>query len=282
MNITKFYTNKKIKQTRLAILSDIHYYSGYPIKQLNKFIEQTKEGNPDYIVIVGDTIDDSGESDFKTLREFLTKLSSIAPTLVVIGNHELKNRYRRHWRPMANQDYIDLLKSIDNITFLSDKSYKKDNLNFYGFNLSFNHYEILDEEYNSFCEEVSRLSPNLEDDNYNIILYHSPINIYKYLENNPKSNLNKANLILCGHMHNGLLHYTFTNLINKLFKTTRSFVSPHMKFFIKYAQGKNYERDGYTFQGLAKLSKATGFLHFFDRFYCKRVGFIDIIPKEKN
>lgn len=282
MHLTNFYTDKKISKTRIAILSDIHYYTGYPEKTLQFILEQTKEGNPDYIVIVGDTLDSSGESDLEPIRRFLTSLASISPTLVVLGNHELKNGYRKHWKAKANQDYIDILKSINNLTFLNDSSYQNNNLNFYGFNLTFNHYEVLDEKYDSFCDEVSKMNPNFNDSNYNIILFHSPINIYDYLDNNPNHNLNKADLILCGHMHNGLLHYSFSNIINKLFKTTRSFISPHMKPFIKYAQGKNYKRNGYTYQGLSKLSKSTGIFAIFDNLYCKRVGFIDIIPKEKN
>ena len=282
MHLTSFYTNKDIKKTRIAILSDLHYYSGYPNKTLNKIITQVKEGNPNYITIIGDTIDSSGESDLEPIRDFLNELASIAPVLVVIGNHELKNGYRNHWQAKFNPDYINILKSIDNLTFLDDESYVKDNINFYGFNLSFNHYETLNEDYESFCKEVSKMSPKFKDDNYNIILFHSPINIYDFLNNNQSHNLNKADLILCGHMHNGLLHYSFTNLINKLFKTTRSFASPQLKLFVKNAQGRNYERDGYTYQGLSKLSKTAGFLFFFDRFYSKKVGFIDIIPKEKN
>ena len=117
---------------------------------------------------------------------------------------------------------------------------------------------------------------------YNILLFHSPQNIYRFLKDNPNHELNKADLILCGHTHNGLLHYTFTNFINKVFKTTRSFINPQMQLFPKYTQGKNYERDGYTFEGLTKLSKSTRKLAIFDKLYPKNIGFIDIIPNEKN
>ncbi len=104
MHLTTFNTNKKIKKTRLALLSDLHYYSGYPTKYFNKIIEQTKEGKPDYILILGDTIDSAAETDLKPLKDFLEELAKIAPTQVIIGNHELKKGYLRHWKAYANQD----------------------------------------------------------------------------------------------------------------------------------------------------------------------------------
>ena len=282
MHLTTFNTNKKINKTRLALLSDLHYYSNYPQKYFNKLLNQVKEGHPDYILILGDTIDSAGESNLEPLRSFLTELSNIAPTEAIIGNHELKKGYLRHWKAFANQDYIDILNNTNNINFLNDKSFIHNNINFYGFNLTFHHYEVVDEDYESFCEEVSKLSPKFDNDTYNILLFHSPQNIYRFLKDNPNHELNKADLILCGHTHNGLLHYTFTNFINKVFKTTRSFINPQMQLFPKYTQGKNYERDGYTFEGLTKLSKSTRKLAIFDKLYPKNIGFIDIIPNEKN
>ena len=100
------------------------------------------------------------------------------------------------------------------------------NICFYGFDLSYNHYEKDKESYSSFCQEISKLKTSLDDNYYNITIIHSPVNIYRYIRNNPTSHLSKSDLIISGHTHNGILPYWFTNITNKLFKSNRSLISP--------------------------------------------------------
>lgn len=278
MHKETFYTKKNIKDTRLVIFSDIHYYDNYPKKIFNKIVKQTKEAKPDYITIVGDTLDSSDCHNFDLLKEFLIEISSIAPTIIILGNHDEKNGYRHHWSNLENKDLIDLYNSIENLHYLEDNNYTIDNLNFYGFNLPYEYY-ITNEPYDTFKKEVEKLKPNLKDENYNITLIHSPINIYDYLDKNPDSNLSKSDLILSGHMHNGVLPYWFSNLINKLFHTNRSLVSPNNKLFPKYAQGRVQKRDGYIYQGISKLSHSTRLFSLFDFIFSKDITIIDIKKK---
>lgn len=271
-----FYTKKNTKDLNIAIISDIHYYTGFNKKIFNSIIKQLQNNKPDYITIVGDILDTSTTYDLIPLGEFLKEISQISPVIAILGNHDEKTGYMRKWEYEPNEELIKLLNSIPNIHLLNDQSKTFDNITFTGLRFSFQYYEKKHETYESFCDEMKDKTFNLSEENYNITLIHSPINIYTYLSKNKNHQLTKSDLILSGHMHNGCLPYWFTNLINKVFKTTRSIISPTRKFFPKYAQGRIYERDGYVYEGISKFSKSTKIFHNLDIFYHKKVKFIII------
>ena len=270
-----FYTDKDIEDFRLAVFSDLHYYEKYSKKLLNKIIKQVRDANADYIVIVGDILDSSDCTQLDGLKDFLTTLAKITTTIVIVGNHDAKEGYRHHWSSNTNEELIELLNSIDNLYCLDDSNYINKGICFYGFNMSYEYYDK-NEPYELFEEEMKELKPKLSDKNYNITLVHSPINIYRYLKNNIGHELNKTDLILSGHMHNGCLPYWFSNMINKTFHTSRSFASPNKAYFPKYGQGRVYERDGYIYQGIKKFSHATQLFSLLDWMYVKKITVIDI------
>ena len=280
MHTEKFTTKKDIEKTKIAILSDIHYYVGYNQKTFDKLLKQIKNNNPDYITIVGDILDSTNVSDLTQLQNFLTNISQIAKTIVVIGNHDEKQGEMNKWSQGKNEQIINLLTSIDNIHLLRDETYTKNNITFYGIDLSYNYYEKDYETYDSFCNELKNKKCNIPENTYNITLIHTPINIYKYIKNNPNHKLSNSDLILSGHMHNGCLPYCISNIINKIFKSSRSIISPNKKLFPKYAQGRIYERDGYIYEGVTKLSHSTKVFNKLDFLYHKQVAFITI-EKEK-
>ncbi len=276
-----FYTDKKIKETKLAIISDIHFNDKYNRKIFTKIIKQIEQNNPNYITIVGDILDTSSTTNLDDLRDFLESLSKISTTLVVLGNHDEKAGSIHNWTFEKNEKLIKILNSIKNLHFLNDSTYKKDNITFYGFNLSYDYYEVQHESYESFENEIKTLNCNLNKEDYNITLFHSPINIYPFLNNNKDHTLNNSNLILSGHMHNGCMPFIVSYPINKLFKSSRGILSPTRKLFPKYAQGRIYERDGYVYQGIMKLSHSTKLFNKLDFIFQKKVQFITIKQKEK-
>lgn len=273
-----FYTKKEIKKTKIAILSDIHYY--YPNFNLNifkKIIKQIKNNNPDYTCICGDILDDSKYENLNMLKSFLEELASLSKVIVILGNHDQKSGNLEDWNYHKNKTLENMLKSINNLHYLDDDIYQENNVTFYGFNLSYHHYETEDESYETFKKEADKLKCPLKDENYNITLFHSPINIYQYIEKNPLSNLSKSDLILSGHTHNGCIPYFLTNIINKRFKTNSSLVAPNRSFFPKYSQGRVYKiKNGYIYEGVTKLSKSTKLFHYFNFLYPIHVKFIEI------
>lgn len=275
-----FYTNKDIAKVKIALLSDIHYYGSYQDRIFCKIIKQIKNNKPNYIVVAGDILDSSNTIELKRLVDFFKTLADLAPTIIVKGNHDDKTGYINNWFFQENELLIKELKSINNLHYLEDDIWQDNNITFYGFNLSYNYYECEDESYEAFCDEVSKLKCNIPKNTYNITVFHSPINIYNFIKDNPNHNLANSDLILSGHMHNGCIPFWITHPINKIFKTSRSLIAPNKTLFPKYAQGRVYKiRDGYIYEGVTKLSNSTKLFHKFDFLYSKNVEFITI---EKN
>jgi predicted MPP superfamily phosphohydrolase len=281
-----FQSTKLNNDITIALLSDIHYYKGYNPKILNKIILQIEKTKPNYICIPGDIVDRSGINniDCKTLFNWLEEIAKTAPVLISLGNHDIKDGGRRKWKYNCNPEYINGLKKLKNVYLLEENTKEFDNISFYGFNLSYDYYETDDEKYETFEKEVKDLNPNFNKKDYNVILFHSPINIYKFIKNNKNHPFNYCDLILSGHMHNGCLPYWFSHLINKLFKTSRSIISPLRTIFPKYSHGKIYNdiKDGFVYEGLNKLSKCTRKLHKFDFIYSKNIQLLTIKKSTKN
>lgn len=272
-----FYTSKNINEIKIALLSDIHFNNNFKEKTFNTILKQIIKGNPNFICISGDLIDTSDIQDLSRLKKFIENLSKIAKTFIVFGNHDEKKGQRKNWTHLKNNELFNIITSIPNVHLLNDSSITIDNITFYGFSLSYNHYEIDFESYESFCQEVSQLKGNLNDNTYNIIILHSPINIYNYIEKNPNHFFNKSDLILSGHMHNGCLPFIISHPFNKVFKCSSGLIGPNRILLPKYAQGRVYKHNGYIYEGLTKVSpSASKFLSHFDWLFQKKVEFITI------
>ena len=272
-----FKTNKNINKVKIGILSDIHFYDGYNIKILDKVEKQILEEQPNYVLIPGDILDRSNYP-YEGVLNFFKNIAKITKVIIILGNHDIyKKAGKRKIVYEMNEEFVNAIKNEKNLYFLEDSTYIENNICFYGFSLPIEHYYKRKEKYEDFVKEVNKLKTKLSKNNYNIILFHSPINIYKYIKNNPNSNLALGDLIISGHMHIGCLPYSITNPINKLFKTNRSIVSPEKELFPNYSQGRVYKiRDGIIYEGLSKLSYSTRALHKLDFIYHKKVKFIEI------
>ena len=272
-----FYTDKNINPIKIALISDLHYYNGYNLKIFTTIIKQIKKNKPTYITVIGDILDSSNTYNFDKLHDFFQQLASIAPVLIVQGNHENKAGYIKNWYYEENHKLIQCLTQINNVHYLDDSTWTDNNITFYGFNLSYNHYEEELESYDSFVKEINNLKCELPNQTYNITLFHSPTNIYTFLKNNPTHNLYKSDLILSGHMHNGCLPFIISYPLNKIFKSSRGLIGPNYVLFPKYAQGRVYEKkEGYIYEGITKLSKSTKYFHALDILFRKKVEFITI------
>ena len=271
-----FYTNKDIKDIKIALLSDIHYSPNYNLKIFEKLTTQIKNNIPNYICILGDILDNANYKILDPLTNWLKELSNIAPLIIIYGNHDTKKGYIHHWQEEQNSHLREILKEMNNVYFLEDTIYQDNNIIFYGYNPSFKHYEIDNEKYDSFINEMNKTHCPFTKETYNILLFHSPTNIYKYIQTT-NTNFNNTDIILSGHTHNGCIPFFITRFFNKTFKTTRSLINPNRQLFHKYCQGKVYEKpEGYIYQGITKFSRSTKIFKIFDLFYSKKVQFITI------
>ena len=222
-------------------------------------------------------MDEAKYTYLEPLVTFLTNISTVAPIICVLGNHDEKSGSLWNWKYEKSTNLIEALNKVPNLHLLEDNYYQDNNITFYGFNLSFDYYEKHDETYESFCKEVKELNVSFPNDTYNILLIHSPQNIYKYIKNNPDHEFNKVDLILSGHMHNGCFPFWISYILNKIFKTNRGIISPQKKPFPDLAQGiVKRNKDGYIYEGITKLALSTRKFHYFDFLFSKNIETLNI------
>lgn len=230
-------TTIKRSNLKLAFLSDIHYHKDFNFVLQHKIINNIKYYNPDYICITGDIVDKSdifdNDNASRNLLVFLENLANITKVFIVLGSHDLEDVKK----PKDTfKDYIvkwkELLKNEQNIYLLDNEQYEDKKVNIIGITLPFNYYHQRPiENVDIIIEELNKEKYKV-DNKYNILLIHSPRRILT-----PKAIYNidllkNIDLILSGHMHNGIM----PKFLQKL-PGTRGIISPHKTLFPKYARG---------------------------------------------
>ncbi|MBQ9071860.1 MAG: metallophosphoesterase [Bacilli bacterium] len=222
--VNKNYILKGSVNTNIVLISDIHYYNKKDIKHLNKVLERIKKIKPSYICISGDLTDISYIDDEKYLIDWLKKLSKICKVIISIGNHELYIRKEVNIYGI-NYTLFDKIEAIKNVYVLDNKSVILDGINFIGITLPIDYYynakkSIDDDKYFKSIEGNKKY--------YNILLCHSPINI----NNSELLKEKNIDLVLCGHMHGGMVPRIFRKFIKNI-----GFISPEKTLFPKIAYG---------------------------------------------
>lgn len=253
-----YYDINNVNNKTIAVFSDFHYVEKYNEDLIIDIISNLKQHKPDYICIAGDIVDDSRVLENEILKNrlsaFFRFLGTIAPTLIVTGNHD-HILYKKFSKPIHNNHdyYINL--NIENVHYIGNNSKQIDNINFIGFVPHMDYYlKRPIEDKRILADELLNLEHLVKDEYYNVLLFHSPINI---LENHVLEKckfMKKINLILSGHMHNGLT----PEFINKI-KGNRGIISPDMTFFPELARGTKVV-DDITLVisgGIVKITKRT-------------------------
>ncbi len=75
------------KNTKLVMLSDLHIDVDTSPKTIEKIVNRVKKLQPDMVVIVGDTVDNTPARLYNQMQE-LKKLEENGPVYIVLGNHE--------------------------------------------------------------------------------------------------------------------------------------------------------------------------------------------------
>lgn len=248
-----FKINNKGK--KICLLTDLHFDTEYDLSILDKILDNVSKNKPDFICLSGDIIDNSNVVLFDSiniLTNFIKKLSDISSVIISLGNHEITlNKHKGNIDKVI--DYFNSLK-IENVYFLNNKSLVRDDLCFIGFNPDFEYYRKEESKY--FIKEIDKLV-NLNKRYYNILLCHSPINVFNPLTLKYSKQIKKSDLILSGHMHNGLILKCFDH------KGTWGLISPLRKLFPKYTRNKAVKKiDDHTINliisgGIVKFSNTT-------------------------
>ena len=221
----KNYTIKGSIDTNIVLISDIHYYNKKDILHLNKVLDNIKNLKPNFICIPGDLLDESNVYDENYLIEWLTKLANVSKVILTLGNHELYINKSKKIYGLNNQ-LINRIKKIKNLYLLDNESKVINNINFTGVTLNTDEYHKEEKHIIDFNKY------NLDSEYYNIVLCHTPLSIIN------KTNLKNIDLVLCGHMHGGLM----PRFLRKIFKNS-GLINPSKRLFPQNVYGKIQKQD---------------------------------------
>ncbi|WP_195467448.1 metallophosphoesterase [Clostridium sp. D43t1_170807_H7] len=225
IDVTKYtISNEKIPEEfngfKIVQLSDFHS-QGYR-NTTEDIINKVKDINPDIIVMTGDMVSWDIE-DIEEVKILIKSLAELYPIYYIDGNHEHLAEILRPGKYVA---FIEFMKELGVTTIKNDyiEIYKGDkSINLYGINLPLDGATGL--YVNKFQLEknyVEKTLPEANEEKFNILLAHTPTFIKQYSQWG-------ADLVLCGHMHGGIVRIPFTNI---------GLLSPERTIFPKYAAGK--------------------------------------------
>lgn len=247
-------SSKKLKKNITFIhIGDIHYNETTSAKKLEYIKYAIEDAHPDYIFITGDLLDrpkiTKNKEKIKLLVSWLNSLGNIAKVFISLGNHDI----------ILEEDYkfFNKLNDINNIYVLNNQSYEDENVFISGFTLPTNYYYNIEkhEDENALLETLQNnfnLVTNLPKKKYKVALIHSPILLS---EKKVIEKLKEYDLILSGHMHNGLI----PRILDKIIKNNYGLISPDKRLFAKNTRGK-IKTKYYTIiitGGITKLSPSS-------------------------
>lgn len=252
--VKNILSSKKLKKNITFIhIGDIHYNETTSAKKLEYIKYAIEDAHPDYIFITGDLLDrpkiTKNKEKIKLLVSWLNSLGNIAKVFISLGNHDI----------ILEEDYkfFNKLNDINNIYVLNNQSYEDENVFISGFTLPTNYYYNIEkhEDENALLETLQNnfnLVTNLPKKKYKVALIHSPILLS---EKKVIEKLKEYDLILSGHMHNGLI----PRILDKIIKNNYGLISPDKRFFAKNTRGK-IKTKYYTIiitGGITKLSPSS-------------------------
>lgn len=286
VNKHKIQNNKITRKNKILLFADLHLWENYNDKILSNILVKTKNLKPDIICICGDIIDEfrflNKAENRKCLMIFFNKLAIIAPTIITLGSHDYFNLKKLktgniakkaidYWQNMINEN------KNPNLILLKNQIFETPYLRIIGYTPSRDYFKNFEDE-KILISEINHNFPLLPKDNkYTILMCHSPLRI----NNKTLSQINNypnIDLILSGHMHDGLLF----PLLKKL-PTSIGLISPQRKLFPKNARGKNkFKIDNHVLNlivngGILKFSNcAPKILQRLNFLYHNDIDFIEI------
>lgn len=260
--VTKYTLSNTGQKARIVAISDLHYHQVYQKKRFSKLFDAIKKQNPDYICIPGDlidTVDVLEEADMTPLMDFFKNLATIAPTMLVLGNHDIEKKaqycYPKKW--------VEELNQIPNLHLLEHERLTFQDLSFYGYSLSTRFYRSR-KHLEQFLKESQ--FPKKES-NYEVLLLHTPQHL---LEDPYYERISQFDLVLSGHTHNGLMP--------EWARGNSGIISPGKRFFPKMVRGKMV-RGSTTLivsSGVMKLSYHSHFFRYFNFLFAMGITVIDL------
>lgn len=206
--------SKKIdKDLNIIAISDLHidkYINANMLKIIIDFLNSEKQ--IDLITIPGDNMNAKNYNDYKCYNKLcyvLQSLSEIADCVISLGNHDI---YKMNSE--AKRKYLQLNK-LNKVYALDNEQIHINGINITGFcpnSISINKSD-------NFVNCFRNCNFNFNNDDFNILLNHSPLEITNNdIQNKLNEIYNYIDLIIAGHMHNGYVPNFLENLLKDKIK----------------------------------------------------------------
>lgn len=249
--------NSVKEDIRILCAGDFHITSKTKEKDIDFYLESANEEKPDYICLLGDLIDTP--YNIESCKELLFKLikgsALIAPTFVIIGNHDFIHNKKDY----LNKELWNEINDIKNVRLLNNKVYENKEITFMGYTQTRDAYYNTNRDIvngsDSFYNDIIKHN-ELYDINNNlpkIALIHSPEFI---IEKRTQELLNKYDVIICGHYHNGCV----PPILDKMWNSNRGLINARKYLFPRNVRGITKLEHFYLVYngGWTKLSESSG------------------------
>lgn len=233
--VYKIKSNKIKKSVKLFGITDMHFTKYTRCKKLNDILDAVKKEKCDYVVFTGDLIDHTKRIDtesLKKLHNFFVKLCINNKIIFIKGNHDTKDNSKMFY---DLTDFFESLSSLENFYYLDgikNRMVSFEEVDFYGFEFDNEfYYELKEENEDLIVKRANLILEDIKSDKYNVLLFHSPILLLKESVRKKINNIDKVDLILCGHMHNGLIPDYFDKR-----SKNKGIISPRKKLFPSFSR----------------------------------------------
>lgn len=270
----KINSNKNI-----LVISDIHSNTKY----LKKIIKYINKIDIDYIFIPGDLLDFRDSLNKDELVDILNDLSNNKKIIISMGNHDslIIDKGNYLYDIHCNNDFYDKLNR--NIIVLKEEfeCIKVDEINVSALNINPVWFKNKEEK-QEFQRFIDSLNIDINKEEFNIMLSHSPNG---FIDNNKiinYKNIENVDLILSGHNHGGLT----PNIIQKISKKHYGLVGPYYGFIKKDSYGY-YKKNNKVLlisNGVTKISKCSKLhkiIFFLNMFFIPDIEIISIKKGDK-
>lgn len=212
----EYFKNSDIKAVFISDLHDCIYGENN-----EKLLSAIEKENPDFIIFGGDIFNGIVGKENSNAENFLKSISLKYKCVYGMGNHEYRYFLYPEKFPGYKEKLLKLLRECS-ICFLDNSKVNLDiknkKIDVFGLSIEREYYKRF-ESVNMADSYVSHMLPEKDENVYSILLAHNP----KYFK--AYSHF-RADLILSGHYHGGLMRFG-----------KQGVVSPTFGLFPKYSYG---------------------------------------------
>ena len=235
------YSDKITKSKKLLTYSDLHL--GFKDRSNIKEVFNIPELSPslyDYIIIPGDIVHSGKILEKPSMQErVLDRLSTLTgntKTFISLGNHDQYERFGfENWAAYCSKSAISTYNQLPNTKILDiDEKVVENELEFSAINNSVHYFLEQREKKEFFEQEYNLRNPKMSfnEDYFSILLTHDPKSIYQLSKERNTSFVPNTNLVVSGHMHNGLTPNFLQGIMHG-----KGILSPDYTFFPEIAYG---------------------------------------------